>query len=54
MVNPLYIRTGKAVITNNELLFFDELKSMSNKDDYDDTTAWKKNIEFIKYKKRDH
>ena len=54
MVNPLYIRTGKAVITNNELLFFDDLKSMSCKDDYDDTTIWKKNIEFIKYKKRDH
>ena len=54
MVRPLYIRTGKAVVTATELYFFDDLKSTaSSKANNDESNAWKKNIEFIQYKKRD-
>lgn len=54
MVNPLYLRTGKAVVANNYLYFFDELKSISSNTDYNESTIWKKNIEFIKFKKSSH
>lgn len=54
MVTPLYLRTGKAVVANNYLYFFDELKSISSHNQYNESTIWKKNIEFIKFKKSAH
>lgn len=54
MINPLYIRSGKTVVTNNDLYFFDDLKSISSNNEYTESTNWKKNIEFIRYKKDTH
>lgn len=54
MITPLYFRSGKVVVTSNELIFFDDLRSISSKSEYDDSNSWKDNIEFIKYKKKDH
>jgi hypothetical protein len=51
MINPLYIRAGQAVVTSTHLHFFDDLKSISSSTTNDENNAWKKNVEFIHYKK---
>ena len=51
LITPLYFRSGKIVVTSSHLYFFDDLKSLSLIDGYSENTIWKKNIEFIKYKK---
>lgn len=54
MITPLYFRSGKVVVTSSDLYFFDDLRSLSSTNEYNDSTMWKKNIEFIKYKKPNH
>ena len=54
MITPLYFRNGKVVVTSSDLYFFDDLKSLSLSDEYCESNIWKKNIEFIKYKKPNH
>lgn len=54
MINPLHIRSGKIVVTSNDLYFYDDLKSISQSTVYNESNQWKKNIEFIKYKKESY
>lgn len=51
MVLPLYIRIGKVFVTSTKLIFFDDLRALMQKGGYDEDHSWKKDIEFVKFKK---
>jgi hypothetical protein len=59
IVTPLIIRTGKIVVTNYQLRFFDHLSTLegltqSTGPSQMEPPVWKENIEFFEFKKKPH